>query len=1406
MSRLARISLLSLLLIALAAAAGAGTLRLTGDDDRGRGEQAAARECKDGEKGESEEREREERGREEREEREREEREEREREECEGKRRGEIGGGGEAAALYAGPKPQEPPCGERPGLPEPFADLAKMNSSIASRSVAPGTMLKPGAYRAALRAAADLPQTGGDWKPYGRAPLETGRTEYDVSDESTQLGLGNVAGRLTAYAVDPATGRLFAVGSNGGVWTSTDNGENWTSIGENLPTQTTAGIAWTSAGGGTLIVLTGDGAFAGSAYTGIGAYWTTDMGATWNRAGGIPDGLVGFKLAVDPTNASVVYAATGGGLFRSTNAGRDFANVNLPTGEGVAAGQPDCTGKLPSVKGCYLANMVTDVVVQYPDNDATDDTTGKPGAVLAAAGWRRGTYENKDGTVQAPNNGLYRSDTGAPDTFENVHIEDPGNNAPLAGDTLNKDQLGRIELGVAKGPDQDHEFVYAIIQDAVKFNGGAGGLDVSEQGIPNPTYLNGVWVSPDFGKSEGTNEWRELEGANSLSNDPTRESALTVACQAPIVLYCPGVQSWYNLWVEPDPTRADASGVPTRLAFGLEEVWADDPAVDNPLDGTSPMHAKVVGRYYAGNTCGILIVLNLLPVCPTQPAGVPEHTTHPDQHGALWIPDGSGGVTLHVANDGGHYSQKLGPTDDLSNDNWTHGSSAGMNTLQPYDLAIARDGTVYMGLQDNGETKIDPDGRTYTVFGGDGFFSAVEPDNPDHAYEEYTYGVVNKTTDGGKNWEDITPTNITSAPFSTPIEMDPNDPKRLVMGGRDVEETTAGSETESDTWTKVYDLGTRKHPGDPDADASSDDEDSDNVFSAVDTRSFPAPPNAPLGPHTPDEAYTAGATTAPGGQELTPGTFPPGTYEDHPVKLGPDAGNAFMRVRIQWASKDNDWDLYVYRKESDGSLTEVASSTEGTPEELGGSGATDFEQAAVPNPPAGDYVVRVVNFNASGTVDAKITFEQRVAGSEKAPATYVGFCGYCDTITQGTPFGNGIATNVGGSKPAKAGTGDGWHVAKAAGLPRRLITSVRMDPSDTRTIYVTLAGYARRWAAPGSVSEDVSGVGTGHVFKSTDAGETFTDVSGNLPDVPADWSALHDGQLIVGTDLGVFISCDTTGGSFSRLGRGLPNVPVSSLRFKPGDPDLLFVATFGRGAYTYRFTEESKRCGADKAPPPPNVQPVPGPPPPTSCSSLRGFKSVRVRQVKSGLRFFVARQVKAPFTIDVFRESTGRKVLTERRVAHFPMRTRGLIWRRGKKAGNGYYFARFIMRSGGASDARRIALLKSRGRFRVRPGFHASRRCKLIRLARLTRPVFGGRTRKPLRVSTRLNAPGGSVTITIRRGRKVIARKRFARAGTSIRRFTVRDRRAFRRGDYRATVVAKSGTTSEKVTLTGRRL
>jgi hypothetical protein len=1082
--------------------------------------------------------------------------------------------GSEVGGFYAGPA-HEVPCSGLPGRhPESFADLAIANSSRATRTVAPGTRIKPGAYRSAVKERAALDVTGGSWSPYGNPPLQSNRTEYDTTNGSTSEGLGDLSGRVNALARDDA-GNIYAAPTNGGVWKSSDQ-QHWTSIGDNLPTQVVSGVAWSPAGGGTVIALTGDLAYGGDSSAGLGVYRTTDGGATWTHSSGVPDGVLGFKLAVDPTDPSKIYAATGAGLWRSTDAGATFTNVNLPTGQNAPAGTPDCSGKPYTEKDCFLANMVTDVVVQGPANAQTPG--GKPGAVMAAVGWRAGNTPNTDGSQQSPGNGIYVSDTGAPGTFQNMDMA--GNSTPTT-DPLTQARIGRIALGVASGPAQDHRIVYAIVQDAVEFNGGALGLDANE---PNPAgpaysdYLNGIWVSTDFGGS-----WKQLEGSTTIDNDTTSNSALgPPICKAPaVVSYCPGIQAWYNLWISPDPTQATAAGVPTRVALGLEEIWANDPATVPPagLNGALPARFTVVGRYYAGSTCTILNATNALPVCLV--GNVPDYTTHPDQHASLWVPDGAGGVTLMAGNDGGVYKQHVAAGGNLSNDNWAQGkpqdangvpvagANDGLNTLQPYDAAMANDGTLYMGLQDNGEVKIEPDGTMYTVFGGDGFFSAVDPANSNVAYEEYTAGVMSVTSDGGKTWNDITPSNLTSAQFSTPFEMDPNNANHLMIGGRDIEETTDGPNTTSATWTKVFDLGTQQHPGDAGAGSPVGD-DPDNQLSAVDVRSDVVPANLPTGPKTADPHYDdKGGDTVPGfdqtaGLTQLP-TQAPGTYNDYEVEIGPDDGDAAMDVTATWADSADDWDMFVYRDEG-GQLTYVNDSA---------TGGSTSEHVQVADPEPGTYVVRVVNWDAAGTYDLDIDFTQRSSAPPQSTNgyAYVGFCGYCDTITQGTPFGNGIATNVGGDKPGKPGSADGWHIAKAEGLPVRYITSIRMDPRDPETVYVTLGGYGRNWAFPGAVGEDTSKVGTGHVFVSTDAGEHFTNISGDLPDVPANWSALHNGRLVVGTDIGTFVSCNDTGGSYAVLGSGLPTAPVSTLRFKPNDPDLLIAATYGRGIYTYRFDD-----------------------------------------------------------------------------------------------------------------------------------------------------------------------------------------------------------------------------------------
>ena len=81
-------------------------------------------------------------------------------------------------------------------------------------------------------------------------------------------------------------------------------------------------------------------------------------------------------------------------------------------------------------------------------------------------------------------------------------------------------------------------------------------------------------------------------------------------------------------------------------------------------------------------------------------------------------------------------------------------------------------------------------------------------------------------------------------------------------------------------------------------------------------------------------------------------------------------------------------------------------------------------------------------------------------------------------------------------------------------------------------------------------------------FSTTDGGDTFTNVSGDLPGAPINDVILVDGDPMVATDVGVFLSTDG-GDSWLRVG-DLPAVPVLELRHHVGT-NTLTAATFGHG-------------------------------------------------------------------------------------------------------------------------------------------------------------------------------------------------------------------------------------------------
>lgn len=127
------------------------------------------------------------------------------------------------------------------------------------------------------------------------------------------------------------------------------------------------------------------------------------------------------------------------------------------------------------------------------------------------------------------------------------------------------------------------------------------------------------------------------------------------------------------------------------------------------------------------------------------------------------------------------------------------------------------------------------------------------------------------------------------------------------------------------------------------------------------------------------------------------------------------------------------------------------------------------------------------------------------------------------------------------------------------------ISSIAVDSHDAtgNTVYVTILGFH-----------------VAHVYRSTDAGAHWTNISRNLPDVPAN-SVIVDpndaNTVYVAMDSGVYATTNvttcTTTNCWSIYGSGLPNAPAIQLVPAPlmntgdGRTGELRVATYGRGVW-----------------------------------------------------------------------------------------------------------------------------------------------------------------------------------------------------------------------------------------------
>jgi photosystem II stability/assembly factor-like uncharacterized protein len=169
------------------------------------------------------------------------------------------------------------------------------------------------------------------------------------------------------------------------------------------------------------------------------------------------------------------------------------------------------------------------------------------------------------------------------------------------------------------------------------------------------------------------------------------------------------------------------------------------------------------------------------------PQGIP--VVHADQHELI----STGSNIQYLANDGGIYvSQNNGTT-------WTDISN-GLVISQAYRVGVSQlDSKIIMGLQDNGTKIYGLDEKWFDRIGGDGMDCEIDPRDPSVIYGTWQNGNLQRSTNGGLNFQNITPVGASRGNWISPIELSPTVPQKLYFGTDQVYMST----TMGTTWTNI---------------------------------------------------------------------------------------------------------------------------------------------------------------------------------------------------------------------------------------------------------------------------------------------------------------------------------------------------------------------------------------------------------------------------------------------------------------------------------------------------------------------------------------------------------------------------------------------------------------------------
>ncbi len=375
-------------------------------------------------------------------------------------------------------------------------------------------------------------------------------------------------GRTRAATGVPSQPNVFYMGQvNGGVWKSDDYGRTWNPIFDRESTQSIGAIAVAPSDPNIVYVASGEGLLRPDLSVGNGIYKSTDAGRTWThlneKGGGLTDGQQIPALAVDPRDANKVYAAVLGhpfgpnaerGLYRSLDGGQSWQKM-LGKDENTGASDVEID---PSNPDTVYASMWEARLGPWEDGNEFNGTGG-------------GLYKSTDGgsTWRQLTNGL-------PQDLSQIYVAIAPSDSRRLYATLG---TASDKLGVYRSDDGGGSWAQITTDPRPSGRIGGGDLPIPRVDPKNPDVIY-VTSTVTMRSTDGGKTWSGFRGApggddyQNLWINPTNGNIMLLVADQGAVVTVNGGASWSSWYNQPTAQLYHAiadNSFPYRVCAGQQE-------------------------------------------------------------------------------------------------------------------------------------------------------------------------------------------------------------------------------------------------------------------------------------------------------------------------------------------------------------------------------------------------------------------------------------------------------------------------------------------------------------------------------------------------------------------------------------------------------------------------------------------------------------------------------------------------------------------------------------------------------------------------------------------------------------------------------------------------------------------